>query len=258
MKKIMILAAILIASSVSFAQTTEFRELENKAFKEGERLVFNVKYGFVTAGVAELAVPKIKKISGREAYHITFRVNSVPTFDAFFTVRDRYETYVDTKGIFPWRFEQHIREGSFSKDYSAFFDQRRNVAKTSNGTYDIPDDVHDIISAFYYIRTIDFSDKKVGDKVRLQNFFNGKVNPLDVVYRGKETVSVDAGKFECIIVEPLVVEGGLFKSEGSIMIWLTNDDLKVPVKVSTKVIIGSITAELSSYEGLAGDFLSKK
>ena len=241
-----------------FAQSDEFPVIENNAFREGERLVFNVKYGFVTAGVAELAIPKVKKITGRDVYHITFRVNSVPTFDPVFKVRDRYETYVDTRSIFPWRFEQHIREGSFSKDYSAFFDQRRNVAKTSNGSYDIPPGVHDIISAFYYIRTEDFSDKKVGDKVRLQNFFNGNVNPLDVVYRGKETVSVDAGKFDCLIVEPLVVEGGLFKSEGSILIWLTDDEAKMPVKVSTKVIIGSINAELSSYQGVAGEVFSKK
>lgn len=258
MKKILIIAALMLMSISLFAQSEEFPVIENKAFREGERLVFNVKYGFVTAGVAELAIPKIKKITGRDVYHVTFRVNSVPAFDPVFTVRDRYETYVDTKSIFPWRFEQHIREGSFSKDYSAFFDQRRNVAKTSNGSYDIPLGVHDIISAFYYIRTEDFSDKKVGDKVRLQNFFNGKVNPLDVVYRGKETVSVDAGKFDCIIVEPLVVEGGLFKSEGSILIWLTDDEAKMPVKVSTKVIIGSINAELASYEGVAGEVLSKK
>ena len=86
-----------------------------------------------------MAIPKIKRISGRDAYNVVFRVNTVPAFDMFFKLRDRYETYLDVEGLFPWRFEQHIREGNYSRDFSAFFDQRRNIAKTSKGTYDIPE-----------------------------------------------------------------------------------------------------------------------
>jgi hypothetical protein len=67
-----------------------------------------------------MEIPKIKKIAKRKAYHIRFRVNSVSSFDPFFKVRDRYETYMDVEGLFPWRFEQHIREGSYSRDFSAF------------------------------------------------------------------------------------------------------------------------------------------
>ena len=61
-------------------KTDDFRKLENKAFKEGEKLTFDLNYGFVTAGVAVMQIPKIKRISGREAYHINFEVNSVPSF----------------------------------------------------------------------------------------------------------------------------------------------------------------------------------
>ena len=59
----------------------ELRHVENKAFKEGEKLTFELNYGIVTAGIAVMQIPQIKKISGREAYHITFEVNSVPSFD---------------------------------------------------------------------------------------------------------------------------------------------------------------------------------
>ena len=89
----------------------DFRKLENKAFKEGEKLTFDLNYGFVTAGVAVMQISKIKRISGREAYHINFEVNSLPSFDWIYKVRDRYESYLDVEGLFPWRFEQHIREG---------------------------------------------------------------------------------------------------------------------------------------------------
>ena len=235
-----------------------FRKLENKAFKEGEKLTFNVNYGFVTAGIATMEIDDIRRISARNAYHVLFRVNTVPSFDWIFKVRDRYETFIDTEGLFPWRFEQHIREGNYSKDFSAFFDQRRGKAKTSGGQYDIPPYVNDILSAFYFARTIDYSGMKINDMVLLHNFYNDKVYDLNVKYLGKETVSVTAGTFDCIVVEPLVQEGGLFKSEGSITVWLSDDNLKLPVKVKTKVVIGSIDAELTKYDGLAGKLTSKR
>ena len=99
---------------------------------------------------------------------------------------------------------------------------------------------------------------KINDRLNLQNFYKDKVYDLDVRYLGKETIEVPAGKFECIVVEPLVKEGGLFKSEGSIIIYMTNDQAKIPVRVKTKVIIGSINADLTSYEGVKGNLTSKR
>jgi len=236
----------------------DFRKIDNKSFKVGEKLTFDVNYGFITAGVAEYSIPKVTKLAGRDVYQITFGVNTVSTFDALYKVRDRYETYVDVEGLFPWRFEQHIREGKYSRDFSAFFDQRKGKARTSEGAYEIPKYVNDIVSAFYFARTIDFSKMKKGESVHLENFYKDKIYPLDVVYKGRETVSVKAGTFDCIILEPEIKEGGLFKSEGNVVIWLSNDVCKIPVKVKTKIIIGSIDAELTGYSGLAGELKSKK
>lgn len=262
-RRVMYVFLFIVANSLLIAPQSnlsggEFRKLENKAFKEGEKLTFDVNYGFVTAGIAVMEIPRIKKISGRNAYHVTFEVNSVPSFDMFYKVRDRYETYIDVEGMFPWRFEQHIREGGYTRDFSAFFDQRKGKAKTSEGEYEIPLYVNDIVSAFYYARTLDYSNMKVNDRIHLQNFYKDKVYDLDVKYLGKEVVEVPAGKFECIIVEPLVKEGGLFKHEGNIIIWLTNDELKMPVKVRTKVVIGHVEAKLNKYEGLAGELKAKR
>jgi hypothetical protein len=131
--RVLSVVTILLISIVISGQESEFRKLENNAFTVGEKLTFDVKYGFVTAGIAEMAIPKIKKITGREVYNITFKVNTVPSFDLFYKVRDRYETYMDVEALFPWRFEQHIREGGYSRDFAAFFDQRRGVAKNFRG-----------------------------------------------------------------------------------------------------------------------------
>lgn len=235
----------------------EFRKIENHAFTVGEKLTYDVKYGFVTAGIATMAIPRIKRISGREAYNITFDVNSVPSFNWIYKVRDHYETYLDVEGIFPWRFEQHIREGGYKRDFSAFFDQRTGRAKTSEGVYKIPKYSNDIVSALYYARTLDFSNMKKGDLIHLQNFYKDTVYNLDVKYLGKDQITVSAGTFNCFIVEPIIIKGGLFKSEGSIFVWLSDDELKIPIKVKTKVVIGSIDADLTSYQGLAGKLTSK-
>jgi hypothetical protein len=249
---------ILITASIKVAaQAEEFRTIENRAFKAGEKLTFDVKYGFVTAGIATFEIPKIRRISGRDAYHVTFEVNTVSSFDWIYKVRDKYETFIDVQGIFPWRFEQHIREGGYSRDFAAFFDQKRGKAKTSEGEYDIPLYVNDIVSAFYLARTFDYSSLNINDKIPLQNFYKDRVYDLDIKYLGKETIEVPAGKFRCIVVEPLVQEGGLFKSEGNILVWLTDDDLRIPVRVKTKVVIGSIDADLTGYENLAGQLKSR-
>jgi len=248
----------VFSTTIMFTQKKEFREIENNAFDVGEKLTFSINYGPITAGIAEMAIPSMKKISGRESYYITFKVNTLPGFDTFYKVRDRYVTYLDKEGLFPWRFEQHIREGGYKRDFSAFFDQRRGNAKTTEGSYEIPEYVNDIVSAFYLARTFNFSDMKPGESVHLENFYKDQVFPLDVIYHGKETIEVEAGTFDCIILEPLVVEGGLFKSEGNIVVWLTDDEVRMPVKVKTKVVVGAIDAELKAFEGLKGKLTAKK
>jgi hypothetical protein len=236
-----------------FAQKAE----NQNAFQVGEKLLFDINYGIITAGYAEMNIPQLDTVLGTTTYKVEFKVRSTPTFDFFFEVRDRYETYLDTATIVPWRFEQHIKEGKFKRDYSAIFDQEHHIAKTDEGDFPIPEYVHDIMSAFYYARTIDFTGFKIGQKVNLQNFFKGKTNPLAIKYLGKQKIDVDAGTFNCIIVEPLVKEGGLFKSEGRILIWLSDDKNKIPVKVNTKVIVGSMDAELREYSGIRNEMKAK-
>ena len=274
MKTKIALFVILFLSFINFSLSQdsesekEFRKITQNAFKEGEKLTFEISYGFVTAGEAVMEIdPEFQTMNGRKCYDIRFYVNSTSSFDWVYKVRDFYRTYVDAEGLFPWRFEQHIKEGNYQRDFEAIFDQQNLKAKTFTGEkdpkkfegeFDIPMYVQDAMSAFYYARTFDYSKMKTGDITMIQNFYKDKTYPLEVKYLGKETIEVPAGEFRCIKVEPLVQEGGLFKSEGSIVVWMTDDDRKMPVKVKTKVVIGSIDANLSSYSGLAGPLNSKK
>ncbi|MGA9119037.1 MAG: DUF3108 domain-containing protein, partial [Bacteroidota bacterium] len=116
----------------------------------------------------------------------------------------------------------------------------------------IPAYVHDIMSAFYYFRTLDLSNAKVGEVFTLENFYKDSTYELGVRVLGRQELEIAAGTFNSIVVEPLVKEGGLFKSEGRLVIWLSDDVLKIPLRVNTKVLIGSIDTELREYSGLAG------
>jgi hypothetical protein len=233
------------------------RELPQTAFKEGERLVFDVGYSFVTAGEAVMSVPSVDTLFGRPVYRVLFTVNATKTFSWLYKVDDRYESFLDVQGIFPWHFTQRVREGSYSRDAEAWFDQLNNVAYAENKQYPIPPYVHDAVSAFYFVRTLDYSKTRIGEKIILQNFFKDTTYTLSVKFLGRQRIEVDAGTFDCIIVEPLMKEGGLFKSEGRVLIWMTDDERKIPVKVSTKVIIGSIESELREYSGINGPIRAK-
>jgi hypothetical protein len=244
--------------SLLVSTKTPERTLPNSAFDVGERLVFDISYGFVTAGQAVMVIPGYKYVNGHKAYEINTYAVSTPAFDNIFKVRDKYSSFVDVDGIFPHRFEQHVHEGKFSRDYEAFFDQDELTAETGDGTkYKIPKYVHDILSAFYYIRTLDLTQYHKGQKISLQNFYDGNTHPLDVLILGRQKIETEAGTFDCIVVEPMVVEGGLFKNEGSIRIWLTNDANKMPVKVSTKVVVGAIDITLTKFSGLKNPVTAK-
>jgi hypothetical protein len=267
-KIILTFLLLLVTFKVNFAQDTTLRTVTNTAFKQGEKLTFEINYGFITAGTAEMMIaPNTVNINARPCYDITFTVNSSSAFTSVYRVNDYYKCYLDAQGLFPWRFEQHIKEGNYTRDFEALFDHVYKKVKTYTGEkdpkkfegeFDIPQYVHDGISAFYYVRTQSFAGMKTGDVMKLQNFYNDKTYPLDVKYLGKETIEVPAGEFSCIKVQPYFIEGGLFKSEGDITVWLTDDDRKMPVKVSSKIIIGSVDVDLTSYSGLAGPLNSKK
>ena len=70
-----------------------------------------------------------------------------------------------------------------------------------------------------------------------------------VVHQKREKIRVPAGKFECIKVEPFIIGDAIFKTKGGkMLIWMTNDERKMPVLVRSKVMIGSFDAELKKIQ----------
>lgn len=262
--KNIITALIFFITTNLFSDTTfVYRSVTNNAFTFGERLSFEVSYGFLTAAEAFMNVsPAPYMINGRECYEVSLETNSRSSFDVVYKVRDSYKSFIDKQGIFPWRFEQHIRENDYKRDFEANFVQDSMKVYTK---VNFADDksftasefyFQDLISAFYYARTLDWKTKKEGDVVSFYYFYKDAFQNLDIRFEGREEVDVEAGEFRTLVIKPILKEG--FTSRTSdILIWLTDDERKVPVKVKLKIIIGAIEAELTSYSGIYGTIDAK-
>jgi len=248
------------ASRTSDQEKTKptYRIVEQSAFMVGEELTFDVNYGFITAGEAKMMIPRYSYFNGRKCYNVEFTVRSKSFFDNFYQVRDRYESHIDEVGLFPWKFVQQIREGSFKRDFTATFDHKRLKAITADGEYNIEPYTQDILSAFYYMRTYNYDGMRPGQKIYLKNFYKDSTYVLTVKYLGRQTIDVEAGTFRTILLQPIMKEGGLFKASGRIIVWLTDDEKKIPVQVNAEIPIGSITSELISYKGVNGPIRAKE
>lgn len=223
---------------------SNFRDLINDAFGVGEYLKFELGYGFVKAGSVEMQVDSLFEHRGRLCFMVTTNARTYSFFDTFYKVRDHGETWIDAWGLFPWRFEKQLREGGYKADVEQVFDQYRNLAFEENDTMMVEKYVQDVLSSLYYVRT---RDLKVGDTVSIHNYNKKECYGLDVIVHGREEVKVKAGKFQCLKVEPLLKSAGLFKHEGTLTVYLTDDRLKLPVKMKSKVLVGSISADLMEF-----------
>lgn len=221
------------------------RNLENLSFGVGEKLEFEVKFGFISAGTATMGVERLIEFENRPCFLITSIAQSNSFFSTFYKVEDKVETIVDAFSLFSWRFEKNLNEGSYHAQRLITFDQRNQKAYYKKDTTQVPLYVQDALSVFYYIRT---QPLEVGKSVFVDYYNDGKLYNLEVRVLEKETVTVDAGSFECFVVEPLLKSVGVFKHEGQLRVWLTDDRLRLPVLMKSKVLVGSISAELTDYQ----------
>jgi hypothetical protein len=220
----------------------------NQAFEVGENLVFSIDYGFYSAGIATMSVIGSEFVNGGMCYHILTTAESNKFISSFYKVRDRVDSFIDMEGIFSRRYEKHLREGRYSFDELVDIYQDRLLAvstKEKRAFVEIPLYVQDILSSLYYIRTFDL---KVGKKETFEVLADGKVYPLVVLVHGKEKITVEAGTFNCFLVEPLMKSEGVFSQKGKLLVWLTDDKSKMPVKMASKITIGNIAANLKNYK----------
>ncbi len=214
-------------------------------YAPGERMVFEISYGPVTAGEGTLSVVGTVEHDGRTCYHVESTANSNRFFSSIYKVRDKIVTYIDTTDFSSAYFYKRLREGDYKKTVEISFDRAAGVARYGDGhEMPVPAGVQDELSAFYYVRNLDL---EVGRDLLLPAHTSRRNYEMKVVVHRRETVEVPAGRFDCFVVEPILEGEGLFKHEGRIMLYISADANRVPVLMKTKVPVGTIDVALKEY-----------
>lgn len=252
MKKALFLFCCLLASCLARAQN-EFCNTHNTAFKEGEHLYFKVWYNasrlWIGAGEANFTVSK-DVMNGRTAFHIVGEGRTLKSYEWFYKVRDRYESWVDMSTMLPLKFLRNVNEGGFKIYNNVVFNRSINQAVSTTGIYNVPKCVQDVISAIYYARNIDYDAYKPGAKIPFTMFLDDKVYNLYIRYIGKETIETRYGTFNAIRIAPLLIQGNIFSGGEKMTVWVSDDDNHLPVRVDSPIQIGSVKVDLMGYENL--------
>lgn len=225
------------------------------SFTTGENLKYKIHYGLINAAEAEIDIASdIQNINNRPCYRANVFGKTVGSFDFFLRIRDTWRSYIDTSSILPHKFHRNIEEGRYRKKENVLFDREKNIAfvnSKTNYTVAIPANVQDIVSAFYYLRSLNLDRYKPGDIIRVKGFFNKKVYDMQVIYKGRETIETKAGYFKAFKLVPKMPDSDLFAGENSVSIYLSDDKNRIPVMIKADLFMGgAVKVNLYKYSGL--------
>ena len=228
---------------------------KNFPFYPGEKLTFKLKWTIIPAGEAVLEVLPIETINGAKAYHFVLTARSNSFIDHFYKVRDRIDAYANIEMTHTILYKKKQHEGKNKKDVVVNFSWGQNKALYSNFNnknppIDILSGSFDPLSAFYYMRLAEVKKNSIIERPVTdgKKCIIGKASVIK-----KERIKLASGTYDTYLIEPdLKHVGGVFKKSknAKIKVWVTADNRHIPVKIKSKVIVGSFAGELVSATGL--------
>jgi len=246
------ITAVLLLSTLLFVQTNVAGEIEIP-FHIGEKLTFELKWEVVPAGEAILEVFPNQTINTVESRHFGMRVKTNKFVDIFYKVREHLDAYTDNSLHHSVLYTERHIAGNTKKDLIVSFDWNQLTAQYSNfGKKRKPITIRpgtlDPLSAFYFCRRAELYPGAVIQRP----VTDGKkcVYGMARIIK-KERITVPAGTFNTYLIEPELKDvGGVFKKSknAKIQLWITADSRRIPVKIKSKVIVGSFTGELVAAE----------
>ncbi|MCS6974672.1 MAG: DUF3108 domain-containing protein [Cyclobacteriaceae bacterium] len=236
--------------------------IKNESFRRGEYLEYRMHYGIFNIGKGTVKIhDDYAEMNQRKCFKVDVFGRTTGVVDWVADVNDQWGAYIDTAALVPHMSYRKIREGRYKKDEVILFDheKRKITAKVLDQktrqykepvVYDAPPQVRDLIGGFMFMRTHDFSKRKINDTIVVSGFFEDEFYRLKVLYLGKETVKVKAGKFQAVVLKPIMPANKIFDGENSVTVWFSDDKNFIPLKVSANMFIGSAGVELTSFSGL--------
>ena len=268
MKKLIPIILLLVIALSAFVSKDRMRIIRNESFSTGEILKYKVHYGPITAAEATIDISKqLYTINGRPSYRATVYGRTSSSFDLFIRVRDTWQSYIDTAAFVPHRFHRSIEEGSYRKKETVDFNHVSNIAAVKSkkkkdpeksSSHKVSDNVQDIVSGFYFLRTLDYDNMRKGEKVNVKGFFDNENFDMEVTYKGRETVDTKAGKIKAIKLVPKMPKNEMFKGENAIAVYLSDDNNKIPVLIEAEMFVGSLKVDLYEHKNLKHKLVAKK
>jgi len=216
----------------------------------GEYSAFDISFGGITVGSAEMEVVEHTLIDNISTFHIVGKARTALFFDWVFKVRDVYETYLDTAKILPIKFIRNIHEGGYEKQQWYNFNHLDSLVLTADTAYRIPYNSQDMLSALFYARTFNKESLKRTNSFFVPIFMDEENYFLEVVYLGNDIVETKWGMINCMVFKPKMQEGRVFEDGEQMKIWITDDANHLLMKVETKIWAGTIKANLVDYKEL--------
>jgi Protein of unknown function (DUF3108) len=211
-----------------------------------EKLVYDLTWTGIKAGTATQEI-----VAENGDIKITSIARSADWITVFFPVEDRIVSILSTNPESKLgqskSYSLKTREGSHRRDREVQFNHAKGIAyykDNINGEkreLPIVAATLDTLSSFYFVRTLNL---EVGKSVFLTILDNLKTWNVEVKVLRKEKIKTSLGTFDTIVIKPLMQSEGIIDRKGEMLIWLTDDKRLLPVKMKTKVKIGSVTATL--------------
>jgi hypothetical protein len=211
-----------------------------------EKLSYRVSLLGVPVGTAGLEAKQ-----ERGGVRIALQVKSNPAISQIYPVDDSVETRHINGNFILTRIRQ--QEGSFRGDRGfTIFLRDRSVfwidrLKNQTARESLPNsEVTDILSGLYYLRNQPLA---VGDRIVLNLYDGNEYAPTTVeVLRRERLTLADQRETSTLVIQPHIRTEGIFRRNGDILVWLTDDAFRVPVRVETVIPLGKVTAELIAAE----------
>jgi len=174
-------AVLSYADPAPFVPDTIKSISREKAFSRGEKLEYRIHYGWIDAGEAVLEIRRETKIvNKKKTLHMVGTGRTVGTFNWFYKVRDRYETYMDEDSMVPLKFVRRVNEGGFIINQDQLYNHENNTVISNGKEMKVPPGIQDMLSSFYAARNFDMTLAKPGDELLLTTFMDDEIFPLRI------------------------------------------------------------------------------
>jgi len=237
-----------------------------KAFVDGEKLKYQIYYGFIKGGEAVLQVNK-KIFNNKPAFHLYLNGRTVGIANTLYNVNDTYESYTDPVTHWPYYSIRNIHEGRYRHYSTQTWDHWSRpdssiVISSKTGKVVVVKGCQDILSSVYYLRNkmLTMPPLKPDQTITIDTYFTDEKYPLIIRFKGYETIKTNFGMVKCMKFMPVVITGRVFKTKNDMTIWFSNDSNFIPIRIKFNIFVGSVYADLIEYKGFANEFtaLEKK